>query len=158
MHDKELNLHTIAQRCSTSARVVPLASAEMWPRIAAIYLAQRKRRITRRLAGAGLAVAASLAGVALVPAWLAQHGSSLDWQARAQALEMQIDALPLPIGTQDSAAQQTETELARLDILLQAAYDRGAQQHELALLWQQRSELLGVLLAARQQQFSSTRI
>ena len=158
MYDQELNLHAITQRLQVTAGVEPSPSAELWPRIAVSYLARRKRRMMRRLAGAGLAVAASLTVVALVPAWLAHNRSPINWQARAQALEMQIDALPMPTGAQDASAQYAEGELARLDTRLQAAYDRGAQHSELALLWQQRSELLGALLAVRRQQFTTTQI
>ena len=158
MYEQKLNLQAIMQRLRTAAGVEPSPSAELWPRIAASYLARRKRRMRRRLAGAGLAIAASLTGVVLVPAWLAHNPPTIDWQARAQALEMQIDALPMPFDAQAATAQHAEGELARLDTRLQAAYDRGAQHSELALLWQQRSELLGTLLAVRRQQFTPTQI
>jgi hypothetical protein len=81
---------------------------------------------------------------------------AVDWQARAQALEMQLnDALAqrdLPVSV------DTEEELERVDLALQAAYDRGANKTELVPLWKQRSELLSLLLAARQQQLALTRI
>ena len=53
---------------------------------------------------------------------------------------------------------KTEAELARVDRALQAAYDHGARKNELLPLWKQRSELLSLLLAVRQQQLALTRI
>jgi hypothetical protein len=55
-------------------------------------------------------------------------------------------------------SSDTQEELARVDFALQSAYDRGADKSELAPLWKQRSELLSVLLAARQQKLALTRI
>ena len=98
-----------------------------------------------------LVVAMVIAGVVKF-----REPSAVDWQARAQALEMQLnEALAqrdLPM------AGDTEEELERVDLALQSAYDRGANKTELVPLWKQRSELLSLLLAARQQQLALTRI
>ena len=77
--------------------------------------------------------------------------------ARAQALELQLDAMPTPAAS-DPLAQLAESELAHLDGNLQAAYDRGAAPRDLDPLWQRRSELLDALLSVRRQQVLSSRI
>ena len=83
--------------------------------------------------------------------------SSVDWEARAEALEIQLNqAEAMSRGARATA--DTESELATVDRALQAAYDRGADKSELVPLWKQRSELLSVLLTVRQQQLALTRI
>jgi hypothetical protein len=86
--------------------------------------------------------------------WLTRPAAPVDWQARAQALEIQLAAYSVPA----DSSSTVDTELARIDASLQAAYDRGAPANELVPLWKQRSELLGALLIARQQQVTLTRI
>jgi hypothetical protein len=110
-----------------------------------------------RIAAASTAFAV-LAVLLAQPVWRrAVPDAAIDWHARAQALELQLDALPLPVSA-DPATHLTESELARVDRHLQSAYDRGAQASEISPLWRRRSELLNVLLAVRRQKILSTRI
>ncbi len=81
---------------------------------------------------------------------------AVDWQARAQALEMQLNEAAAQ--TKTPSTSDTEAELARVDRALQAAYDHGARKNELLPLWKQRGDLLSLLLAVRQQQLALTRI
>lgn len=91
--------------------------------------------------------------------WQSQREAPVvDWQARAQALEIQLNQANAASQTRQPLASDTEVELARVDRTLQAAYDRGARKNELLPLWKQRSELLSLLLAVRQQQLALTRI
>ena len=83
---------------------------------------------------------------------------AVDWQARAQALEIQLNQVSAASQASLPLTSDTEVELARVDRTLQAAYDRGARKNELLPLWKQRSELLSLLLAVRQQQLALTRI
>lgn len=152
MAEHELSLHEIVQRLpgAEPAHV----SADLWPRIAAAHLARRRRRRVLRLAGAGLAAAALFAVMLSAPTWLAKPATPVDWQARAQALEIQLNAL----AARGDANGFVDAELVRIDAALQAAYDRGAPVNEVTPLWKQRSDLLGALLAARQRQVTLTRI
>jgi hypothetical protein len=152
MAEQELTLHEIVQRLphAETAHV----GADLWPRIATAHLQRQRRRYVRRLAGFGLAAAAVLAVALAVPAWLMKSAPAVDWQARAQALEMQLNA----VAARSDNNGVVDTELARIDAALQSAYDRGAATNELVPLWKQRSDLLGALLTARQQQVTLTRI
>lgn len=155
MAETELNLERIFSRLPPA--VTPLAPPpELWPRIATAHIARlERRRVWRIVAGSALALVLSLA-----LSWPLLHApdpAAIDWQARAQALELQLDALPLPTAT-DSLGQLAEGELAHVDQSLQAAYDRGARINEMSPLWQRRSELLESLLELRRQQAVSTRI
>lgn len=160
MFEQELNLRDIAQRLPLQASRVHAPSVELWPRIAAAHLQRHRRRRVRRFAGAGLVLAAGLAIVALVPTWSPKTAADVDWQARAQALEMQLHAVAVSgsAGALDTESGNTLSELARIDGALQKAYDSGAQSSELVPLWKQRSELLSALLTARRQQLALTRI
>ena len=153
MAEQELNLHEIVQRLPTNAETAHM-SADLWPRIAAAHLARQRRRRVQRLAGFGLAAAAVFALAAIAPAWLAKPAPAVDWQARAQALEVQLNAL----AARGEGSGVVDAELVRIDAALQAAYDRGAPANELTPLWKQRSDLLGALLTAHQQQATLTRI
>ncbi len=131
-------------------------AADLWPRIAAAHVARTRRRKSRRLIGSGVAlIALIVAGAALQR--LAPQPAAVDWQARAQALELQLNRTDLAsdVGHPSSDAQ---ADLDRVDRALQAAYDRGADKSELVDLWKQRSELLSVLITVRQQQLALTRI
>lgn len=155
MAETQLKLHDILARLP--APVTPLAApAELWPRIAAAHTARLRRRRVLRVAAASSAVAV-LALVLIWPVWRAAAPAAVDWQARAQALELQLDALPLPAAA-DPAARLAEGELARVDRTLQSAYDHGAQAGEISPLWRRRSELLDALLVVRRQQTLSSRI
>jgi hypothetical protein len=149
----ELKFRDLANTSAEPAMLPP--SADLWQRIATAHVARKRRRAMQRVVGIG---AAAVFVVAMVTAGAIKlrEPPAVDWQARAQALEMQLnDALAqrdLPVSV------DTEEELERVDLALQAAYDRGANKTELVPLWKQRSELLSLLLAARQQQLALTRI
>ncbi|MDR3387809.1 MAG: hypothetical protein P4L92_12225 [Rudaea sp.] len=151
MSTRELNLDEVAQR------LLAEPSADLWPRIAQAHQVRRQRRRRRRIAGAGFAV---LAGLTVVLFAVRLQGSgATDWQARAQALEIQLHAGATSAnGGSNPLALDAEAELVRVDGALQAAYDHGAKKNELVPLWKQRSELLSALLAARRQSLAVTRI
>jgi hypothetical protein len=151
----ELNFRDIAEVLPASPSF--LAGGDLWPRIAAAHLARRRTRRIRRFAVGGTAMALLIAVSFL--AWQApREAPAVDWQARAQALEIQLNQANAASQTRPPFASDTEVELARVDRTLQAAYDRGAHKNELLPLWKQRSELLSLLLAVRQQQLALTRI
>jgi len=152
MAEHELTLHEIVQRLPSAETAH--VGADLWPRIAAAQLQRLRRRRVRRLAGFGLAAAAVVAVALAVPAWLVKSAPAVDWQARAQALEVQLNA----VAARSDNNGVVDAELARIDAALQSAYDRGAAKNELVPLWKQRSDLLGALLTARQQQVTLTRI
>ena len=153
MNEHELNLRDLAARLPASA-TTHVPPADLWPRIAATHLSRRRQRQRRRFAVAGGALA--LIAALTFSAGSRQHAAApaIDWQARAQALELQLDALPTPAASQP-LARLAESELAHLDGNLQAAYDRGAPARDLGPLWQRRSELLDALLSVRRQALSS---
>ena len=156
MSEHESNFRDLAARlpAGTTAHV---PSADLWPRIAAAHLQRRRQRSRRRLLAGGCAIVL-LATLALtVNFWRHAAAPAIDWQARAQALELQLDAMPTPAAS-DPLAQLAESELAHLDGSLQAAYDRGAAPRDLDPLWQRRSELLDALLSVRRQQVLPSRI
>ncbi len=149
MNEQELNFRDLAERlpASAAAHVPP---ADLWPRIAAAHRNRRRQRRWRQLTAGG----GALALIAALTVWIAARqytaAPAIDWQARAQALELQLDALPMPAAN-DPMARLAESELAHLDGNLQAAYDRGAAPRDLDPLWQRRSELLDALLSVRRQ-------
>ena len=153
MNEHELNFRDLAVRLPASA-TTHMPPADLWPRIAATHLTRRRQRRGRRLAVAGgaLALVAALAFTASTRRHAA--APAIDWQSRAQALELQLDALPTPVAS-EPLARLAESELAHLDGNLQAAYDRGAPARDLDPLWQRRSELLDALLSVRRQAHSS---
>jgi hypothetical protein len=155
MSEHESNFRDLAARlpASMAAHVPP---ADLWPRIAATHSQRRQQRRRRRLAAGG-GVFALIAALAFTTISWRQAAPAIDWQARAQALELQLDAMPTPAAS-DPLAQLAESELAHLDGNLQAAYDRGAAPRDLDPLWQRRSELLDALLSVRRQQVLSSRI
>jgi hypothetical protein len=158
MSTQELNFHALAQRLAAAPISEP--APDLWLRIEQAHLSRRQSRRRRRFAGAGIAGIAVIAGLAVfITASRLPATAGTDWQARAQALEMQLHARALSADGSDSPlALDTESELARVDGALQAAYDHGAAKGELVPLWKQRSELLSALLAARRQSLSVTRI
>jgi hypothetical protein len=153
MTEPELTLLGIVQRLpgADAAHLPP----DLWPRIAAAHLTRQHRRRTQRVIAACTATAVAVAVVFVSAAWFAQ-APRVDWQARAQALEIQLGALSVPTNTANTVV--VDAELARLDRALQAAYDRAAPADELVPLWKQRSELLDALIAVRQQHIALTRI
>jgi hypothetical protein len=102
-----------------------------------------------------------LVAVLVVPKWLAPSAErEVDWQARAQALELQLSALRDSAGASadNAGVIEAQSEIARVDDALQAAYDTGAERNELELLWKRRSELLGALISVRQRHVEISRI
>jgi hypothetical protein len=103
-----------------------------------------------------------LVAVLVVPKWLAPSATErdVDWQARAQALELQLRALRDSTGAHadNAGALEAQAEIARVDDALQAAYDTGAERDQLELLWKRRSELLGALISVRQRHVEISRI
>ena len=133
----------------------PAPSPELWARIARAHLARRARRQRLQMVGAA---SFAVALVAMVLAWPGGVPGT-DWEARAQALELELHALPVRgIDGYNPAAVEAESRLMQLDRALQAAYDRGAGNSELTPLWKQRSELLSTLLAVRQENVAATQI
>jgi hypothetical protein len=151
----ELNFRDIAENLPASPSF--LAGGDLWPRIAAAHATRNRTRKIRRFAVGGSSMALLIA-VAMF-GWQSPHEApAVDWQARAQALEIQLNQANAASQASLPLSSDTEVELARVDRTLQAAYDRGARKNELLPLWKQRSELLSLLLAVRQQQLALTRI
>jgi hypothetical protein len=158
MSEQELNLRSIAQNLATSTFEPP---ADLWPRIAQLHVTRRQHRRRRRWLGAGAALCAGLVIVvtlARLPHRAGDDASVPDWQARAQALEIQLSAHAEPASNTNPQSLDAESELAQVDRALQSAYDRGGEKSELVPLWKQRSELLSALLAARRQSLTLTQI
>jgi hypothetical protein len=134
-------------------------SPDLWPRIAAAQATVRRGTRRRRI-GALLGCSAVLASAAWLALPIRHAASNIDWQARAQALELEVRALE----ARDDPSQRlvlsadARTELVRIDAALQAAYDTGAGAEDLGMLWKRRSELLSALLQARGQDFETSRI
>ena len=126
----ELKFSDLADTSAEPAMLPP--SADLWQRIATAHVVRKRRRAMRRIAGVGGAAVLVIAMVTVgVVKW--REPPAVDWQARAQALEMQLnDAL----AQRDlSLSGDSEEELERVDLALQAAYDRGANKTELVPLW-----------------------
>lgn len=145
----------------------PEPAADLWARIEVAHDVRVRWRRWRRLAGGGVL------GLALVGAFLLhgtqpmtsapERGTEIDWQARAQALELQLLAIEhddhLPIAT--AVAFRTDpatSELAEIDRRLQAVYEHKSDANQLVPLWKRRSELLDTLIAARKEQLTLIRI
>ena len=152
----ELNFHDIAAQLPASPSF--LSGADLWPRIAAAHLASRRARRIRRVAASGIAVTLLISTAFFFGLPRAPESPAVDWQARAQALEIQLNEATAAAPTKTPSSSDAEADLARVDRALQAAYDRGAHKSELLPLWKQRSDLLSLLLAVRQQQLALTRI
>lgn len=162
MSEPELSFHEVTQRLRLRDLPVSEPSSDLWQRIAAAHHVRvRRARVRRGLIGSGFA-AAVLAALLISPGWLARSPADgdIDWQARAQALELQLHALEAAGNARiDSAgALETQSEIARVDGALQTAYDAGAEEKQLAPLWKRRSELLDTLISVRQQRVEISRI
>ncbi len=152
----------LAQHLQAAALAQPEPPADLWARIAQAHAQRRARRARLRYAGgaltAGLLCALAVAGMR----WHGgpTHGDeNVDWQARAQALELQLAALDRAQTAATMAdAGDVEAELAQVDRLLQTAYDHASYTNELVPLWKRRSELLNTLIVARKQGLALTRI
>jgi hypothetical protein len=131
----------------------------LWSRIETARARNVQRRTFLRIAGAS----AGTLGLALA-LWIGGHtinkpqtAGTIDWQARAQALELRLRLLG-DNGLRGAATEETRAELVRIDLSLQSAYDRGGDEKELSPLWKRRSELLDTLIETREQRLALTRI
>jgi hypothetical protein len=153
MAQPELTYATLAQRVRLDELPLLEPSTQLWPRIAAARQRVVRRRRVRIVAGVG---ALALFVLLAIPVWLPRSGDTVDWQARAQALELQLRALAPAAGSADVGAMQLE--IANLDRTLQTAYDEGGDESRLSPLWKKRSELLDALLEARRRHLLINRI
>jgi hypothetical protein len=116
-------------------------------------IAARRARGTawrRRALLAGVAAAAALAAVALLPSRVAPPAVDGAAVALAQAVQRSHaleGELARARGAGSAALVTVEADLARVDHALQAAYDRGAPPAELEPLWRERAAALETLLA-----------
>jgi hypothetical protein len=158
MSEPELSFHELTQRLRLRDLPDGEPSPDLWQRIADAHVGRMRRaRMRRGIIGSSLA-ALTLLAVLVAPKWLDAE-REVDWQARAQALELQLRALRDNNAHADNAgALETQSEIARVDDALQAAYDTGAEKDQLELLWKRRSELLGALISVRQRHVEISRI
>ena len=140
---------------------------DLWSRIEAAHGTRVRRRRLRRFLAGGMFSAALVGAVALgglrVASQMPNGSASIDWQARAQALELQLQALERDHGAVGRTVARYDagpaaTELADIDRRLQAAYEHGKYTNELVPLWKRRSELLDTLIAARREGLTLTSI
>lgn len=144
-------LRTIADAPSEPPR-------DLWTRIEAAHSTRVRRRRLHRFAagsviGAVLVGAIALGGLHISPV-VPGRGADVDWQARAQALELQLQVLERAnpaAAVAAYAANPAASELVDVDQRLQSAYEHGKYTNELAPLWKRRSELLDTLIAARKE-------
>jgi hypothetical protein len=132
--------------------------SDLWSRIESAHRGRIVQRRKRRLGAATLACA--MAGV-LTFGFVqlrSPHPERVDWQARAEALELQLQALKGDSQIGANSASELESELGDIDRTLQTAYETGAPANELTPLWKRRSELLDTLIVARKQNLLLTRI
>ncbi|HEY2397276.1 MAG TPA: hypothetical protein VGH81_15045 [Rudaea sp.] len=165
MSEPDLTFHQLAQRLRLEQLPHVEPSAELWPRIARAHRQRLRQARVRRLSawcgGAGVLLLAALIGAS--GGWFDMRqpsSTTVDWQARAQALELQLRALNAAASRQVDAAigSDAQDELVLVDLALQAAYDEGAAQERLTALWKRRSELLDVLVSARRHNMQISRI
>ncbi len=114
----------------------------LWARIEDVHRRRvRERRVAWRWLSSGLA--AALVAVVVLPHRSGPHVDDLAaWQQRSQALEREWLAR-----TRAAGNTRLHARLLGIDDRLQAAYDRGADDAELAPLWKQRIEALDDLIA-----------
>jgi hypothetical protein len=153
-------LNTILQRIDNAQ---PQPPADLWARIEAAHDVRNRRRRRRRLAAGGMFCIALAGVVALRSLHAPSATPEIDWQARAQALELQLLALEResrnPAATSAAFdADPATSELAETDRRLQAAYEHKNPVSQLVPLWKRRSELLDALIAARREGLTLTRI
>lgn len=137
---------------------------DLWQRIAAAQQQRMRRAQRHRRFAFGGGASIAVAVLAAIGFWHAAEYAAprdaVDWQARAQALEMQLRALSAsrPAGAAAVLVATTQNELVLVDAALQAAYDNGGDRERIDPLWKRRSELLGALLQARSKDVEISRI
>lgn len=164
MSESELTFQQLAHRLRLDQLPQAEPSAELWPRIAGAHRLRLQQARVRRLGawcgGAGVLLVVGLIGAS--GGWFgrAQPSGGVDWQARAQALELQLRALNAVASRPVDAATggEAQDELVLVDAALQAAYDEGAVQERVTALWKRRSELLDALVSARRHNMQISRI
>ena len=152
----------LAQQLHAAALAPAEPPADLWTRIEQAHAQRVVRRTRWRYAGGALTVALLCALIGAGGHWYPRAPAgdeTIDWQARAQALELQLAALDrTPTSATIADAGDVEADLARVDRLLQTAYEHDAYTNELVPLWKRRSELLNTLLVARKQGLALARI
>ncbi len=138
--------------------VDPAPSSDLWSRIETAHRVRGARRRTRRIGGAVMTCMMAGAVALGVAQFRPAPREPVDWQARAEALEMQLHALQRDSQVVTNSAGELESELGDIDRSLQTAYEGGAPASDLAPLWKRRSELLDTLIVARKQNLLLTRI
>ena len=107
---------------------------DLWSRIEAAHGTRVRRRRLRRFLAGGMFSAALGGAVALgglrVASQMPNGSASIDWQARAQALELQLQALERDHGAVGRTVARYDagpaaTELADIDRRLQAMRKKG---------------------------------
>jgi len=141
----------------------PQPPTDLWTRIEAAHGVRSRRRRLRRLAAGGMFCVALAGAVALRSLHAPSATPEIDWQARAQALELQLLAMQhenhVAVATAANFDADPATgELAEIDRRLQAAYEHQNPVSQLVPLWKRRSELLDALIAARREGLTLTRI
>jgi tRNA A37 N6-isopentenylltransferase MiaA len=162
MSDPIMTFHQFARRMRVGELPVLEPSADLWQKIAGAQQQRMRRARSRRMVlwcgGSVVLLAALIVGAD----WFGRTQSSMDvdWQARAQALELQLRALDAGASARAGipTAVDAQNELALVDVALQSAYDEGAEQQRVRALWKRRSELLSALVNARRQNMEISRI
>ena len=139
------------------------AVAALWERIATTHQQRVRRRRWQRFGAASVLAASLLAAVALFHPLRFESmrdDEPVNWQARAQALELQLAVLQSEHAASVASVGVTglESELAEIDARLRSAYELGPSAEDIAPLWKRRSELLDTLLASRKQGLALTHI
>jgi hypothetical protein len=132
------------------------APASLW-----LKIAPRQQRTPRwRPWAAAAALAAGVFAVAL-GGWRGAQpvdaAATSPWASASRTLESEL-LMARSSAQATPAALSAEAELARLDGVIQAAYDRGADSAELESLWRTRSMVLRTLLASYRNPESVVRI
>ena len=163
MSDPIMTFHQFARRMRLDELPMLEPSGDLWQKIVgAQQLRMRRARLRRMVLWCGSSVVVLAALIVGADGWFGRTQSSVDvdWQARAQALELQLRALNTGASARaaNAIAIDAQNELALVDVALQSAYDEGAEQQRVRALWKRRSELLSALVNARRQNMEISRI
>ncbi|MEP6940825.1 MAG: hypothetical protein ABI846_13755 [Rudaea sp.] len=158
-----MNQNPLSATFSLRGQSLPDADppADLWARIAHAHGVRLVRRRRQRLAGiafVAVAACATTIGYFQLHAMTSTKPSAVDWQARADALELQLYAMQRDNQFGNAGSHGLESELGTIDQSLQTAYESGAPASVLIPLWKRRSELLDTLIVARKQNLILTRI